>query len=525
MMLPQAGEPVSELEEPSEEELLGLWPDPFAGPPEEGEWPADASRPDPGPGWREFRSGGVLDGLPPDAVLAGFAEDAFDGGIARLGDDELIGLMCASRRLTSWQAAVELAAVSELDSRRKATAARPGSSRIGELVSAELSAALTLSARSADALLGLARDLARLPGVWAALFAGRIDRARAAVFAAELADADERTAAAVAAALTGPAGQMTTGQLRAALRALLLSLDPAAARRRAERGRRQARVEVWQETSGNAAIGGRELASAEVITADKRITAIAQALKDAGAPGDLDQLRAAVFTALLTGRDPATLLPADPGSGSGSGDGERLAGLSGTVHLTMPLSAWQGLTDAPGEAESLGPLDAATCRDLAARLSAGQDTKWCLTVTDPDGHAVGHACDRASPPGANSPAATAAWLRSLTIHWLESGTCSHPRRGKAYRPGPQLAHLVKIRNQTCTYPTCRRPATTCDLDHTVPYNRGGLTCECNLAPACRRHHKVKQGPGWQLTQPQPGILTWTTPSGRSYTVGPAILPV
>lgn len=37
--------------------------------------------------------------------------------------------------------------------------------------------------RSADALLCLARRLARLPAVLAALSAGRIDRARAAVFA------------------------------------------------------------------------------------------------------------------------------------------------------------------------------------------------------------------------------------------------------------------------------------------------------------------------------------------------------
>lgn len=298
-----------ELDEPSDAELLGAWPDPFAGPPEEGDWPASAGCPDPGAGWREFGSGGVLDLLPPDAVLAGFAGEAFDGGVGRLGDDELLGLMCASRRLSSWQAAVELAAVHELDARRKAGAARPGSSRTGELVSAELSAALTLTGRSADALLTLARDLARLPAVWGALFAGRIDRARAAVFAAELAGADQVTASAVAAAFTGVAGRMTTGQLRAALRAMLLALDPKAARERAEQGRREARVEVWQETSGNSAIGGRELASAEVIIADKRITAIARALKDAGAPGGLDQLRAAVYTALLTGRDPQTLLP------------------------------------------------------------------------------------------------------------------------------------------------------------------------------------------------------------------------
>lgn len=44
----------------------------------------------------------------------------------------------------------------------------------------------------------------------------------------------------------------------------------------------------------------------------------------------------------------------------------------------------------------------------------------------------------------------------------------------------------------------------------------------NLGPACRRHHRVKQAPGWHLEQPQPGIMRWTTPSGRSYTTRPTI---
>jgi len=43
-----------------------------------------------------------------------------------------------------------------------------------------------------------------------------------------------------------------------------------------------------------------------------------------------------------------------------------------------------------------------------------------------------------------------------------------------------------------------------------------MTCECNLAPLCRRHHQAKQAPGWRLTQDQPGRMTWQLPHGRSY---------
>ena len=58
---------------------------------------------------------------------------------------------------------------------------------------------------------------------------------------------------------------------------------------------------------GNAALADPQLPSADVIAADQRITAIAQALKDAGAARSMDQLRAAVFSALLTGLDHACI--------------------------------------------------------------------------------------------------------------------------------------------------------------------------------------------------------------------------
>jgi hypothetical protein len=65
----------------------------------------------------------------------------------------------------------------------------------------------------------------------------------------------------------------------------------------------------------------------------------------------------------------------------------------------------------------------------------------------------------------------------------------------------------------------------CDLDHTVPYDAGGATCECNLAPLCRRHHQAKQAPGWHLTQDQPGEMLWRLPSGRKYATCPEPYPV
>jgi HNH endonuclease len=118
----------------------------------------------------------------------------------------------------------------------------------------------------------------------------------------------------------------------------------------------------------------------------------------------------------------------------------------------------------------------------------------------------------------------AAWVAGLRLEWLEAGGCAHRREVAGYRPSAVLAHLIGVRQQVCAFPGCGRAAQRCDLDHTIAYDRGGRTCECNLAPLCRRHHRAKQAPGWRLGQPEPGIMVWTTPSGRSYTTHPSTYP-
>lgn len=479
-----------------------------------------------------FAVGGPLDLMEPSSVLASFTADAFEEGLAKLSDDELVGMLYATRRLSSWQAAMELAAVSELESRRQATA-RPGSSRDQDHVSAELGLTLTMTARSTEKLLDLARGLARFPGVQTALLAGRIDRSRVAVMVEELASLDLIPAAAIAAAFVNIARKMTTSQLRAEIRRMILDLFPALIKARAQKGRRHARVDVWQELSGNGAMAGRELPQADVIAADTRISAIAQTLKCAGATGTMDEIRAAVFVALLTGRDPATLLssplssplssslssPDSAGAGDPPSAGGGLARLTGSVHLTLPLKTWLGWSDAPGEAAGYGPLHADTCRDLASRMAS---PRWCLTLTDEQGRAAAHACSTGGP----GPPGVKAWLAGLRFDWLERGdTCRHSRQTTSYRPGKKLRHLIQVRQRTCANPVCRRPAEVCDLDHTIPFDQGGRTCECDSAPVCRRHHRCKQAPGWRLVQQKPGYLVWTTPSGRSFPATPDRYPI
>ena len=42
----------------------------------------------------------------------------------------------------------------------------------------------------------------------------------------------------------------------------------------------------------------------------------------------------------------------------------------------------------------------------------------------------------------------------------------------------------------------------------------------STVPLCRHHHRCKQAKGWWLEQSEPGVLTWHTPAGRSYTTTP-----
>ena len=124
------------------------------------------------------------------------------------------------------------------------------------------------------------------------------------------------------------------------------------------------------------------------------------------------------------------------------------------------------------------------------------------------------------PPALNSRARTFIQRLGVTITPLAAGTCDHRNQEPGYTLSARLRHLIAARTVCCTAPGCRRPATRCDFDHTIPYHAGGRSCECNVRPLCRRHHRCKHAPRWALQQPDPGTMIWTTPAGRTYTTGP-----
>jgi hypothetical protein len=107
------------------------------------------------------------------------------------------------------------------------------------------------------------------------------------------------------------------------------------------------------------------------------------------------------------------------------------------------------------------------------------------------------------------------WYRFLTDP-LSGIVVDHGRT--RYRPPVALGDLVKARDVRCCGVGCHRPASTCEIDHSVSYP-AGKTSDDNLAPACKYHNLAKLH-GWSVEQTSPGHFKWTSPTGRTYDVFP-----
>ncbi|MBV9141908.1 MAG: DUF222 domain-containing protein [Pseudonocardiales bacterium] len=380
---------------------------------------------------------------------------------------------------------------------------------------AEVGLMLRVSAGTAAARVGDAWSLCtRLPGTLAALEQGRITLAKARIIDTETTNlADEHTAA-VEHQVLATAQKQTPGQLRAATRRAVLTADPAAARKRAERARRERGVRMWPEPDGMATLSA-------YLPAEDAVGVFAvldEYARHSAVPGDERTVEARRGDALVDlvlnptgqwsagtrtvrertaqepgGRQNTTGSPSPSTSGRTSDHtqtapvpdpagcrctcGQCRRGGGVDIRVTVPYTALLGADEVPGELAGYGPVPAAVARDLAAGGT------WRRVLTDP-----------------------------VSGRPVDYGTIR-------YRPPAHLAGLVITRDQTCQFPGCRVPAHRCDLDHGVAYDPAtgtGPTSDTNLGPKCRRHHQVKQTPGWSVTQHPDGCTTWVTPSGHRY---------
>lgn len=356
-------------------------------------------------------------------------------------------------------------------------------------VAAELAALQRRSDRTIEAELNESmRDLERWPATVRAWGAARIHRGHVRVITeigAPLTDPAAR--AAFETALLAHAAVTTPGRLRAIARRQLDQhlREPLAARHQAARAERA--VTVTDLDDGMAML--RAIVPAVLAHGiHDRLTRIARAAP-ADDPRSYDQRRADTLADLLLTGDPT---------------GDPLAGIHATITIVMPAPVLHDHEQGAGfgtGATGSGPSPGG--RAAVARLAGG-------TPVDPD-------------TARTLAARTRAWTRLFT-----------DPRGQVtavdtYTPSKQLQRLLRARDQHCRWPGCTTTATRCDIDHTIPWADGGRTRHDNLAHLCRRHHTLKgaqlsRARRWKVEHTTPGVLTFTSPMGHTYTDQPTPMP-
>jgi len=345
----------------------------------------------------------------PSAALATVVEELSgpQWRCAGATDEELIGLLGRWDALASWAEAGKLGVVREL-LRRRAHQGLPGTvpsmhgdlpDRWDEGTAHEVSAALSISLRSADNLTCFAWDLqARLPGIGAALAAGTLTPLKARIVSGELKVLDDEQAAEAEKLILDRLDAQTPAQLGRLAAQVVCAVDPdGAAKRRRRAEREEARVAFWRDNGGACALAAFGLPTDAALAANGAINTRAAAYKAAKLRPEarMDQLRVLAFLDILNGitlqariaqdRAAQAVQPSasgDAGDGSGGtrpGDaGDAGAGDGGRDTSASDVSTSDD--DGAGSA-SAGAGDGSTSDRDRAGGSAGAGS----TTSDPGG--------------------------------------------------------------------------------------------------------------------------------------------
>jgi hypothetical protein len=354
-----------------------------------------------------------------------------------------------------------------------------------EQTTAEVAAAMNLSPMAASYLVSDAEALdTRLPKVAALLAEGRTDwrTVRLIIGRTDLVTDDElvaeldRSLAARIGNWQGWSRQRIINAVDAAVR----TIDPDAARERRVGAEDDRHIGINALDNGMAEVYGT-VAAATATAFDRRLSQLAKQVCPAD-PRTLDQRRADALAALTQGRRLACACgrqDCTTRTEEQHPDRDR-GGAQVVINVVATDQTVHGNSDESGYLQGYGVIDAEQVRDLAAAAS--------LLIADP---------------------------------------LTSPVEALRYQPSAALERAVRCRDLTCRFPGCSRPATVCDLDHTIPFNHenpaaGGLTVAENLKCLCRQHHRLKTfDGGWRDAQLADGTVIWTSPTGRTYRTSPA----
>jgi hypothetical protein len=437
---------------------------------------------------------------------------------ADVTDLGLVELAAAAVRLLSWSHAVAAryaALLAQRESMNPAWSSAGGTPRVSDVAGDELALRLAWSRRAAHRLVQHGRAFDRgMADTGDALARGRIDPVRAGIVADRLDAVALPVAWAVQDQVLAGVDRRTATQVRTDVERALLTVDPDEAAARVRHARSGRRVDRPRVLPDGMASWWAVLPAGEAIRMDRVLDGAARAARAAGDPRTLDQLRADGLCDLVLRTTCPAEIAGEPGVGGSNRDeqgadepgadepgarepgvgepvgrtGDRRVRPVAQIRVTVPLSTLLGGSE-PGELAGYGPIDPVTARALAA------DGVWRRLVTDPLSGAV-----------------------------LDLGRTR-------YRPSRELAEHVIARDRTCVRPGCSADAESCDLDHTREFHPregdpgpGGTTSAANLAPLCRRDHRLKTDGGHDLHQISSGRFEWVTPTGMVYAAAPGVAP-
>ncbi|NJC21916.1 hypothetical protein BJ994_000992 [Arthrobacter pigmenti] len=435
---------------------------------------------------------------------------------------DALDVLRAADRLISWAAGQRARLVS-----RVYAASDAGNSswsgrdlQFTEAVS-ETAALLKLSEGAASRLVTESLALTgSLPGTLEALEEGRLCPGRASVIVEQSRTLPAEAVPGFEAKVLETAAELNRPKLTARCRRLREKLHPETITVRRVRAETERCVLIEPGPDGMSWLSAY-LPAEQAHAIHTTLDATARGLRAADDPRTLPQLRADVFADILLNAPGTVITGGRGGDGSGVGCGVgptaavggsaaghpngsteregRIVGAAGDgvrvpstakILVTVPVFSLMGLTDEPAELEGYGPIPAEAARELA-----GNATSFLRLLTHPYTGAV-LGLDRTR-----------------------------------YRPSEDLRTWIQVREKTCTFYGCNRPASRCELDHLISWAGNGTTSQDNLYPVCKRHHMLKHQTDW-TPKPHPegsgggssGGLSWTSPGGRTYTTPPETPP-
>ena len=419
-------------------------------------WLADVPEPD----WSEHPVYSAM--VPAVERLAELSERApvarSTGELARMDARSLpagarLDLLAALQEQKNWIEAVQAQVLAEID------AADPTALTLSREA---VSLALKVPVPAAQSKLRAGRTLVReLPRTLRLLARGAISGRHAEVITETAWALEPDLVEALEDAVIERAADQTIPQLRQAVKRAALALDPATGEQRHQRALADRKVGFQPVDDGMVQLPVL-LGAAQGQSIFTRLTAAAGLLPSHDAR-TMDQKRADLLVDAVLSGLPHDALP-------------ELQGRRPSIQVVVSADTLLGLDDEPADLAGYGPITAEAARRLAADASG----TWRRLLTDPD---TGQLLDISQ---------------------------------NSYRPSQRLRDFVAARDSVCSFPTCNQPGYRCEYEHITPYGRGGQTCRCNGALACKRHNLCKIDTGWAYSYDPDGSFTWTDDTGRSY---------